>query len=70
MAECISSRVQEAWSKAQVFWRGEVASAFQRQYILPMQETAEQFDVACRGLADRTQLLDQELSAIESELSE
>lgn len=70
MAELIASRIQEAWSKAQVFWRGEAANAFHRQYIVPMRENAERFDAACRELAGRAQMLDRALSAVERDLDE
>ncbi len=70
MVESIANRVREAWTRAQVSWQGEAASAFYGQYIRPMEDSGARFDAACRTLADRTQLLSRELDNIERELSE
>lgn len=66
----ISGLIDRAWSQASSRWQDQSASAFHNQYILKMQDLAQQFEHSCLQLDDLISSLDKELSAIEQNLGQ
>lgn len=64
-----SAEITEVWSKLQRGWSGEHADAFHREYILKMQETAEQFETSCHELHMVSATLSKEMALIEHSLN-
>ena len=62
--------LQEIWTKLNSKWRGDAADAFYTEYIIQMQECAEQFAVSCSNLSNETKAISAELVSIEQSLNE
>ena len=67
--KAIAAEVQEVWSKLNAKWKGEDATAFHRQYIVKISETAESFEDACAELGNVSSELSKELQMIEHSLA-
>lgn len=65
----ITAEVQDVWSKLESRWKGEDATAFHREYIVKIAETAEMFEKACTELNDISSNLAKELQMIENSLA-
>lgn len=65
----VSSEIAEAWSKLQRGWSGEHTDAFHREYIVKMNETAEEFESACCELNQISATLSKEMTLIEYSLN-
>ena len=62
--------LQEIWLKLHSKWRGDAADAFYTEYLIQMQECADQFAISCNSLSEEAKTLSAELTNIEQALNE
>lgn len=68
MAQSLSDQVSTLWTSAFSRWNDQNAQFFYQDYILHLQESAQQADSLSRTLAEEIQALQADLAAVEAAL--
>ena len=68
MAQSLSDQVSTLWTSASGSWNDQNSRYFYQDYILRLQESAQQADSLSRSLAEELRSLQAELAAVEAVL--
>lgn len=68
MAQSLSDQVSTLWTSASGRWNDQNSRYFYQDYILRLQESAQQADSLSRSLAEELRSLQAELAAVEAVL--